>query len=302
MILTFAPLFSTHLQAAEAPKIPADPAKTWDLTALYSDDAAWSAAKDRVAAGLPKLKEFQGKLGESPASLLAAMKYIEGLRQEYVRLAVYASLQSDEDTRNPATLGRTQEIGLLGTEFSRATSFVDPELLEVGGDRIHGFLTNEPGLEPFRFGLLETLRTASHTLGAEAEGVLSAASLVTGTSSSIYGILANADMPWPTIKLSDGTEARLDQAGYTKWRASANRADRKAVFEAFWAKVREYERTFGVSLFTQMKTDWFAASVRKYPSTLAAALDGNNVPEAVYRTLISETNANLPTLHRYFKL
>ena len=67
------------------------------------------------------------------------------------------------------------------------------------------------------------------TLGAEAEGVISASSLVTGAPSSIYGILANADLPWPTIKLSDGTTARLDQSGYTKWRAGPNRADRQAV-------------------------------------------------------------------------
>src|SRR5450759_4377848 len=32
------------------------------------------------------------------------------------------------------------------------------------------------------------------------------------------------------------------------------------------------------------------------------ALDRNKLPSAVYDTLIKETNANLPTLHRYFKL
>jgi oligoendopeptidase F len=51
-----------------------------------------------------------------------------------------------------------------------------------------------------------------------------------------------------------------------------------------------------------VKTDWFNARVRRHPSSLASALSGNNVPEAVYRTLLAETNANLPTLHRYFRL
>ncbi len=32
------------------------------------------------------------------------------------------------------------------------------------------------------------------------------------------------------------------------------------------------------------------------------ALDGANLPEAVYRTLIAETNRGLPVLHRYFEL
>jgi len=294
-------LFPRLLTAADTPAAE-DPAATWDLTPLYADDAAWKAAKDRVAAGIPKIKEFEGKLGQSPASLLAAMDYIEQLREEFVRLSVYASLNRDVDTRQAAALERSQEMGLLGTQFSRATSFMDPELLTVGETKIKAYLADEPRLAPYRFSLMETLRTAPHTLGAEAEGVLSATGLVTGTASSLYGILANADMPWPTIKLSDGTEARLDQSGYTKWRAAPNRADRQAVFEAFWKKFHEYERTFGVALFSQVKSDWFNASVRKYPSTLAYALDGNNIPEGVYRTLLAETNANLPTLHRYFKL
>jgi len=301
LLMTFGTLLSAALPAAE-PARPADPANVWDLTLLYKDEAAWRAAKDRIAAEIPKIKAYQGRLGESAATLREAMDFLYGLRKEFVRLGVYASLNRDENTRNAAALERTQELGLLGTEFSRATSFFNPELLAVGETKVRGFLDTEPGLAPYRFPILEILRAAPHTLGTEAEGVLSAASLITGSPTSFYGILADADMPWPTIKLSDGTEARLDQSGYTKWRAVPNRADRQAVFEVFWAKFHEYERTFGVALFAQVKTDWFRATARKYPSSLAAALDGDNVPEAVYRTLLAETNANLPTLHRYFKL
>jgi oligoendopeptidase F len=217
-------------------------------------------------------------------------------------MAVYTSLKRDVNTRDSAALELNQEADLLGTDFARGTSFVNPELLAVGEAKLRAYLDAEPGLAPYRFPLMEVLRAAPHTLGAEAEGVLSASGLITDAPVSLYGILANADIPWPTIKLSDGTEARLDQAGYTKWRAGPNRADRQAVFEAFWTTFRHYERTFGVSLYSQVKTDWFGASVRKYPSSLAAALAGDDIPEAVYRTLVSETNASLPTLHRYFKL
>lgn len=311
--LTFAlfasfPFFSPVLPAVDRPaptsaSAPApDPASIWDLTPLYRDAAAWRTAKEQVAAGLPKLAEFKGKLGESAPALFAAMDYIQKLSEQLQRLDVYASLRVDENTRHAANLERSQETDLLSSQFSQSTSWFDPEILAIGETKLRGFLAAEPRLAPYRFTLLEILRTAPHTLGAEAENVLSATGLVTDTASSLYGILANADLPWPTIKLSDGTEALLDQSGYTRWRSSPNRADRKAVFEAFWKRFRDYERTFGVSLFSQVKADWFTASARKYPSTLAAALGANNIPEAVYRTLVSETNANLPTLHRYFKL
>jgi len=46
----------------------------------------------------------------------------------------------------------------------------------------------------------------------------------------------------------------------------------------------------------------FVAKARHYDSALQNALDGGNIPEAVYRSLISETNRGLPVLHRYFEL
>ncbi len=278
------------------------PAFRWDLTLLYPDEAAFQSAKAKLTADLPRLKRFEGHLGESPASLLAAMELLTDLSAQLTRLSSYASQASDENTRNAPALERSQELDMLGTEYSRVASFVNPELLAVGESKLRGYLDAEAGLAVYRFPILDVLRNAPHTLGAEAESVLSSTGMITDTASSLYGILANADLPWPTIKLSDGTEARLDQAGYTRWRAVNNRADRQAVFTAFWGKIREYERTFGVALFSQVKTDWFNASVRKYGSSLAAALAESDVPEAVYRTLLAETNANLPTLHRYFKL
>jgi oligoendopeptidase F len=301
LLLLAAPFGAPAAPAAE-PARSVDPANTWDLTLLYPDEAAWRAAKDQVAAQIPTLKTYQGRLGESASTLREALDAVYGVRQGLSRLGSFVSLKYDEDRRNAPALEHRQEMELLRADVARAISFVNPELLAVGEAKIRAFLAAEPGLAPYRFPLMEILRAAPHTLGAEAEGVLSAASLITGTPSSIQGILANADIAWPSLKLADGTEARLDQAGYTKWRASLNRADRQAVFEAFWKKYREYERTFGVALFSQVKTDWFRASARKYPSSLAAALDDDNIPEAVYRTLVAETNASLPTLHRYFRL
>lgn len=299
--MTLGFLLPANLPAAE-PSSHADSSSAWDLSLLYKNDGAWRAAKDRVAAELPKIKNYQGCLGESAATLREAMDLIYGLHKDLDRMAVYSSLKHDGDTRDSAALELSQEGDLFSTEFSRTTSFVNPELQAVGEARLRAFLDSDPGLAPYRFPIMEVLRAAPHTLGAEAEGVLSATGLITDTPVSFYSILANADIAWPTIKLADGTEARLDQSGYTKWRAAPNRADREAVFQAFWKTYRGYERTFGVSLYSQVKTDWFNASVRKYPNCLAAALANDDIPETVYRTLVAETNANLPTLHRYFKL
>ncbi len=280
----------------------ADPAYVWDLSLLYRDEAVYKASKEHLAEGLTRIATLQGHLGDSPQALADALDYVYGLRKELIRLNTYAHLAHDENTKLTPGLERSQELDLLATRFSQALSFLRPEILALGETRIKGFLAQEPRLAVYRFPLEEILRTAPHTLGAEAEGVLSAVGLIADTPSSLYGILANADMPWPRIKLSDGQEILLDQSAYTKYRASQVREDREAVFHAFFGKIKEFERSFGVALFSQVKTDCFESQVRKYPNTLAAALSDNNIPEGVYRTLIAEANANLPTLHRYFKL
>src|SRR5207237_5104852 len=109
-------------------------------------------------------------------------------------------------------------------------------------------------------------------------------------------------MPWPTGKLADGKEAKLDQSAYTRYREAANRDDRKKVMDAFFGKFKEFERTIGVAFYGNLKEDTVYTKVRKYSDSMARRLDSNHVPPAVYEALVKTANDNLATLHRYFRL
>jgi oligoendopeptidase F len=146
------------------------------------------------------------------------------------------------------------------------------------------------------------LRAAPHTLDANGESIVAQFGLATDAASSVYDILSNADMPWPTVKLSDGTEVKLDQAAYTKYRAVGNREDRRKVFDSFWGQWKNFERTFGVTFYEMLKKDAVYTKVRHYADSKTRALDGDKLPPEVYDMLIAQTRANLPTLHRYFKI
>jgi oligoendopeptidase F len=50
------------------------------------------------------------------------------------------------------------------------------------------------------------------------------------------------------------------------------------------------------------KTDVVSARIRKYTSSRAAALSGDNIPETVYDNLVSAVNDSLPALHKYMAL
>ncbi len=274
----------------------------WDLGALYPSDAAWEAERKAIADTLPTLAAFKGTLGKDADSLAKALSTISDVHKRLDRLQTYASLKRDEDTRNSANQDRLQRAELLATDFASATAWLSPEIIKIGQARIDTFIAADSALKPFAFALQDTLRRAPHTLGDEAEGVLAASGTVRRTPQTVYTLLANANVPWPTVTLADGRNMRIDSQGYTATRDLPNRDDRKAVFEAFFGKWTEYQQSFGATLSGQVDGDVFDAKVRHYPDALADALAQHNIPEAVYRTLIDETHKGLPTLYRYFAL
>jgi oligoendopeptidase F len=288
--------------SAAAADAPTTGGAAWDLADLYPNDAAWETERAALAARLPQIAAYRGKLGESAATLKAALQLQSDIALKVSRLYTYASLKRDEDLRVSANQERSQKATDLYTAFGEAGSWMGPELLTVGQAKIEGFLAADSGLAKFRLQLEDQLRQAAHTLSPESEAILAGTTAPLSGPGDIRVQLVSSDIPRPTVTLSDGTKAQLDDQGYTIHRAAANRADRKLVFDQFWTSYKGFENSLGTALSSQVKGEMFTAKARKYPSALDAALSGPNIPEAVYRTLIAETNKGLPVLHRYFDL
>ncbi len=282
---------------------PIDPAYMWDLSDLYPSADAWTAEHDRVKALTDTLDQYKGTLGKSAKDMLAALDAISAVQRADARLSAYAGLKADEDVRIAVNQERNQLAASLFTQLGEKTSWLTPEILSIGADKVHDFEKQEPELaRRFDFFLDDTLRNAPHTLSVETEGVMAAAGDILSQPDAIYSVLANAEAPFPTITLADGSKVTIDQGSYSKYRQSENRADRKKVFDAFWGMWKKYEGTLGATLTTQVMGEVFNAKVRHFPNSLAAAVFANNMPEGVYRQLVAQANAGLPTMYRYLKL
>jgi oligoendopeptidase F len=224
------------------------------------------------------------------------------MTKRYYRMAAFSGEQVSEDTGNAAYLELDQKADLLGNQLNEATAFVDPEIIHIGKEKVTQYLAQERGLSIYRFPLEETLRKAPHTLDDASEALIATFGLMDNAGGSAYTILTNADIPWPKVKLASGEDPTIDASAYTKYREAQNRDDRKQVMDAFFGTFKTYERTIGVDLYSQLKQDSVYSKVRKYPDSITRVLDRNNIPVAVIDTLIAQTNANLPSLHRYFRL
>src|SRR5690606_3577192 len=138
-----------------------------------------------------------------------------------------------------------------------------------------------------------------HTLSPGEETILAAAAPLAAAPAGIYTILANADFPYPTVTLSDGTQVRINQANFAMYRASRNRHDRQAVMSAFFETLGGFSRTLGTIMNGSVQKAQFFAKARKYGSALEAALNGPNIPVSVYTRLVDGVNRHLPSFHRY---
>lgn len=274
----------------------------WDLTHIFPNDEAWKRAKEELVSKIPGIERYKGKLGTSARQLYDGLDLVSTLTKEFYRLYSYASMSSDQDTRDSKYLGMQQEMSQIGTNLGAAAAFIEPEILKIDRSAIDAFLKAEPKLAVYRHYLDDILRRKAHTGTEGEEKIIADAGLMADAPQSIYGIFSDADFPYPETTLSDGKTVKLDKAMFSLLRTSKNRDDRKKVFATFFGKLNDFRRTYGTQLNAEVKKNIFYMRARKYTSCLESALDANNIPLEVYHGLVKNVNANLDTFHRYLKL
>jgi oligoendopeptidase F len=274
----------------------------WDLRDIYPDDASWETAKKDFSEKLPQISTFAGKLSESSEHLLHCLELVDQLRKDYTRLACYASMRSDLDTRDATYLAMDQEMSQIGSEFSALGSYIEPEILRIDPQRVALFITQEARLSQYRHIFDDILRKRAHTRTESEEKIIAEAGLMADAPGTINNIFSNADFPYPEIQLEDGTSVRLDPAAFSLHRRSPNRETRQKVFDAYLGRMNDYRRTYGAQLAAEVRKNLFYMRTRSYPSCLERALDSFNIPIAVYTNLIDGVRGHLDTLHRYLNL
>ena len=139
----------------------------------------------------------EGKLGDA-ATLLACMKKINEVTLDGSRLAVYAYMKHDEDTRNSEYTALQARSDLLEMKLAGATAFVTPELTALPVKTLEA-LAADPSLSDYDYTLRQLIKMKAHVLSKETETVLSQESQIFDGYRQIFTMIDNADFPFPTI-------------------------------------------------------------------------------------------------------
>jgi len=276
---------------------------TWDLSQIYSDWETWVAGLNGLQELMDSYKELKGTLCEGPGRILEASLLSDELGQLAYRVYQYPGLMQSQDTRDNSVQARLEQVRLALAAFRQATAWYTPELLEIPEETMKGWIEETPELAPYRFGIEESYRMQHHVLDEDGERLLAFASTLNGTPAQTYSMLADADVDFPTVTLSDGRDmvashANLSQGLHTL----REQTDREKLFKAHFTVYDDYPNTYAAIYNGVLQKDWFVARSRRYGSALDAKLDDDNIPAAVVENLIETARSGGGPLQRYHRL
>ena len=276
---------------------------TWDLNHIYPDWETWESDLGRLQEQMDAYQALRGTLAEGPQQILEASLLSDELGQLAYRVYQYPGLMRSQDTRDNSVQARLEQVRLALAAFRQATAWYTPELLEIPEETMQGWLDETPELAPYRFGIEESYRMQRHVLNEDGERLLAYASSLGGTPAQAYTMLADADVKFPTVTLSDGSEIVASHANYSHGLHTLRKQDdREKIFKAHFTVYDEFPNTYAAIYNGVLHKDWFTARSRRYKSALEAKLDDDNIPVEVVTNLINTARAGGRPLQRYHRL
>ncbi len=275
---------------------------TWALEDIYPTDEAWKKDFEKFCAMPQKILAYKGRLAESGKVLLEFLRLRDEISEICDSLANYAQRRSDEDTANSVYQAMTGQLTNAFVQINSAGSFETPELIAIDEERLESFYKEVPELELYRLDLKRTRRKKAHILSESEEKLLAMAGEMSSASENTYTYFSDADLRFPDAVDKDGKSYQVTHGSYIPLMQSADRVLRKSAFESMYHTFDSFKNTCASTLSGQIKSVQFYSEARKYPSSLAAALDGSEVPEQVYHSLISAVHDNMHYMYDYVAL
>ena len=171
----------------------------WRSSDIFTDKAAWEAELAAVGTDIPKLNEFRGRLGESGAILLDAQNATYATMLRLYKVYIYAQTLYDVDQGNSEHRTMQGRVQAMFPAFGEATSWMEPELLEIEPQVIRNFMNEEPELAKYNYYFSELWRQQAHTLTGPEERLMALTGNMRSTASDAHEALLGVDMEFPSI-------------------------------------------------------------------------------------------------------
>jgi oligoendopeptidase F len=287
---------------ATSPRNAVPSGRTWSPESVFRTVEAWEAELGAVLADLPSITALKGRIGEDAPTLVGVLAARDDLTRRLGRLSAYALLGYAVETTDSAAVTRFGRAQAVEAQVLAAIAFVEPELLDVGRERLSEWSAAEPTLAVYGHYLDDLFRRKAHTRSAEVEEVLGLLSDAFSGPYSVYSALVDSDLPFVSAMPEAGEPIPVTQGSIEAILAQPDRTLRRSAWESYADGYLGLRNALAANLASTVKQAVFSTRVRRHTSSLAESLSRSNVPVEVFDNLIATFQANLPTWHRYWRL
>jgi len=276
--------------------------QTWNAESVFKSPAEFEAEVEIILASLDSVKKFQGHLGDSPGTFLEAANALDLLSQRSARMRVYATMSSAVDTADQAGAAMISKAMSALAQVGAASSFVDPELLAVGEERLRQWVNEDARLKLYEHYFNDLFRKQTHVRSAEVEELLGMLRDPFSSTSVTATLLANADFKFKPAREEKNKKVELTQSTFDAILNGSDRKARKTAWENYNDLYLKHKNTLANNLATSIKQNVFNMRARRFDSALEATLFNGDVPKEMFHNLLDIFKKNLPLWHRYWKI
>lgn len=192
------------------------------------------------------------------------------------------------------------KLSNISSDIQSRISFIKSEIIEADEEVIKKAMENSKENENY---LKEIMRKKEHALHPEVEKALSALSSTLGAPYQIYNRAKLADMDFGTFTV-DGKDYPLSFGLFEdEWEYEHDIKIRRAAFEAFSKKLREYQHTIAAAYQTQVQKEKTMATLRGFDSVIDSLLFPQEVSRELYDRQIDLIMEHLaPHMRKFAKL
>ena len=272
----------------------------WDLSLIYPTEAELEAdfAKaqklaDHLAA------EYPGTLND-PARIVACLDEQEQMERILVLVGSYCGLAVEVDYYDTANQQRSDRVSTVEAQIASRLSFIESEILQADDAVLDAAIEQAVGC---KHRLMDLRRRKPYQLAPDTEKALAALRMTFNTPYEVYNMAKLADMQFPSFTV-DGKEYPLGYSLFEDdYEYERDTAVRRAAFDAFSAKLRQYENVTASAYNALVRQEKSMADLRGYPSVFDYLLFDQKVTREMYDRQIDLITERLaPHMRRFARL
>jgi oligoendopeptidase F len=196
-----------------------------------------------------------------------------------------------------------RQLSLILNKYSNYSSYVAPELISIGEEKVLAFCEKDELLKPYKFSYEKLFRRQQHILSSDEEKLISNYGPVTSVASQLYNALSLTDRVDEEVTLTDGTKVTVNTSNWRSLIANAKDAkDRATIFEAAFKRYKDNKDAFASTYNLVLQSLAASYKNRGYNSALEAKLFNDNIPLEVFTTLKDTVYESTEPIKRYLKI